>query len=99
MLQNPCKTLGFKKNMVYEIPPGGGGKSYPASGLLPFICKHKETLVKTIRCNLTKTSRIFATFTESFYKYMGILPSKFQEISPIYRRTIRSSISLVCSKH
>ena len=25
MLQNPRKTLGFKKNMVYEIPPGGGG--------------------------------------------------------------------------
>ena len=25
MLQNPCKTLGYKKNMVYEIPPGGGG--------------------------------------------------------------------------
>ena len=24
MFQNPCKTLGFKKNMVYEIPPGGG---------------------------------------------------------------------------
>ena len=24
MLQNPRKTLGFKKNMVYEIPPGGG---------------------------------------------------------------------------
>ena len=24
MLQNPCKTLGFMKNMVYEIPPGGG---------------------------------------------------------------------------
>ena len=22
MLQNPCKTLGFKKNMVYKIPPG-----------------------------------------------------------------------------
>ena len=34
MLQNPCKTLGFKKNMVYEIPRGGGGgKPYPASGL------------------------------------------------------------------
>ena len=33
MLQNPCKTLGFKKNMVYKIPPwggGGGGKPYPA---------------------------------------------------------------------
>ena len=23
MLQNPCKTMGFKKNMVYKIPPGG----------------------------------------------------------------------------
>ena len=23
MLQNPRKTLGFKKNMVYKIPPGG----------------------------------------------------------------------------
>ena len=36
MLQNPCKTLGFKKNMVYEIPLGGwggGGKPYPGSGL------------------------------------------------------------------
>ena len=29
MLQNPCKTLGFKKNMVW-----GGGKPYPASGLV-----------------------------------------------------------------
>ena len=33
MLQNPWKTLGFKKNMVYKIPLGGG-KPYPASGLL-----------------------------------------------------------------
>ena len=33
MLQNPRKTLGFKKNMVYKIPPGGGGRPYPASGL------------------------------------------------------------------
>ena len=23
MLQNAHKTLGFKKNMVFEIPPGG----------------------------------------------------------------------------
>ena len=35
MLQNPGKTSDFKENMVYEIPPGdGGGKPYPASGLL-----------------------------------------------------------------
>ena len=39
MLQNPCKTLGFKKNMVYKIPPRGGGKPYPASGLIPLETK------------------------------------------------------------
>ena len=33
MLQNPCKTLGFKNNMVYKTHPGRG-KPYPASGLL-----------------------------------------------------------------
>ena len=33
MLQNPCKTLGFKKIMVYEIPPGGD-KAYSTSGLV-----------------------------------------------------------------
>ena len=32
MLQNARKTLCFKNNMVYKIPPGGG-KPYPASGL------------------------------------------------------------------
>ena len=32
-MQNPWKTLGFMKKMVYKIPPGGGGKPYPASGL------------------------------------------------------------------
>ena len=37
MLQNPCKTLGFKKNMVYKIPPGGGGKPYPASSLFVYL--------------------------------------------------------------
>ena len=43
MLQNPCKTLGFMKNMVYKIPPRGGGggggrdKPYPASGLFVYL--------------------------------------------------------------
>ena len=27
------KTMGFKKIMVYEIPHGGGGTPYLASGL------------------------------------------------------------------
>ena len=39
MLQDPCKTLGFKKNVVYKIPLGGG-KPYPASCLIvefPYI--------------------------------------------------------------
>ena len=30
MLQNPCMTLGFKKNMSTKFPlGGGGGKPYP----------------------------------------------------------------------
>ena len=40
MLQNSCKTLGFKKNMVYKIPRGGGGgggKPYPSSGIINLI--------------------------------------------------------------
>ena len=51
--------------------------------------------MKTCRCNLTKASRIFANFTLSKDTYMGILPLKFQEISRIRQRTIRSSIPLV----
>ena len=38
MLQNPRKTLGLKKIMVYKIPPGGG-KPYPASGLVSELQK------------------------------------------------------------
>ena len=51
--------------------------------------------MKTIRCNLKKACQIFGTFTESLRKNMEILPLKFQEISPVNRRIIRSSISLV----
>ena len=47
MLQNPRKTLGFKKNMVYKIPPGGGGgKPYPASGLLGLYLMMLDPSVK-----------------------------------------------------
>ena len=42
MLQNPRKTLGFKKNMVYKIPPGGGGKPYPASGLITQMIQYSD---------------------------------------------------------
>ena len=40
--------------------------------------------MKTIRCNLTKTCQIFTTLTESYDKYIGILPEKFQEFSFIH---------------
>ena len=46
MLQNPCKTLGFKKNMVYEIPPGGG-KPYSASGLFAFKLNRGSCMSKS----------------------------------------------------
>ena len=35
MLQNPRKTLGFKKNMVYKIPTGGGEVNH----IQPVACK------------------------------------------------------------
>ena len=38
-----------------------------------FFCR-VYFLVKIIRCNLTKASQIFATFTDSLCKNMGILP-------------------------
>ena len=57
MLQNPRKTLGFKKNMVYKIPPGGGGggggKPYPASGLK---CLSFETDLMPFTQNVIKKS-------------------------------------------
>ena len=55
--------------------------------------------MKTISRNLSKACRILATFTESLYKNMGILPYKFLEISPVNRRIIRSSITDICSKN
>ena len=48
MLQNPHKTLGFKKNMVYEIPPWGGGKPYPASGLSFLDWKTKYEFINSV---------------------------------------------------
>ena len=39
MLQNPCKTLGFKKNMVFKIPPGGGGE---VNHIQPVACKTRQ---------------------------------------------------------
>ena len=39
MVQKTRKTLGFKKIMVYKIPPGGGGgKPYLATGLVLYTC-------------------------------------------------------------
>ena len=46
MLQNLYKTLGFKKKMVYKIPPGGGGgKPYPASGLSGNTCENNDEIL------------------------------------------------------
>ena len=46
--------------------------------------------MKTIRCNLTKAFRIFATFIESLYKTMVILLKKIKKfhlfIEELYAR-------------
>ena len=41
--------------------------------------------MKMIRRNLTKTCRIFATFTELFYKKHGDTSLKNKEISPVIK--------------
>ena len=51
MLQNTCKTLGFKKNMVYKIPPGGEvNHIQPVAYILLFdtIFRHFALLVTEI---------------------------------------------------
>ena len=80
MLQNACKTLGFKKNMVYKIPPGGGGKPYPASGLFkekfdvlrmfPLFVSSRYRRVRKMQLHLV----VFALFIYTIFK---------EDISPV----------------
>ena len=86
MLQNPCKTLGFKKNMDYAIPPGGGGgegKLYPASGL---------TTMELVLKNFSLPVSFVCVYRIVFYHF--ICPRQlisflytFSEISKIYKIT------------
>ena len=65
MLQNLCKTLGFKKNMVYKIPPGGGGgKPYPASGLiyLMLISTKQNVMLTKYYKNLTDMVNVIINY-------------------------------------
>ena len=65
MLQNPCKTLGFKKNMVYKIPPGGGevnhiqpvaymvyGKSSKTSKIFLFLLSNITWVIRAVIHNM-----------------------------------------------
>ena len=67
MLQNPRKTLGFKKNMVYKIPPGGGGKPYPASGLFRFFRQPQ------ISFYLRKINKCFPKFVSFVHAHINPL--------------------------
>ena len=44
MLQNARKTLGFKKNMVFEIPPGGGEVNHiqPVAYTVKFMSQYLQ---------------------------------------------------------
>ena len=80
MLQNPCKTLGFKKNMLSEIPPGGGGggKPYPASGLAGCITLTVILVSYDNQCYVALTHGtmgwsvivVFPDHTHLFFKYI-----------------------------
>ena len=71
MLQNICKTLGFKKNMVYKIPPGGGGgKPYPASGLnqVPHLTQDTNVKVTNSQLDTTNESQEVSPFPAGDHK-------------------------------
>ena len=89
MLQNPCKTLDFKKNMVYKIPPGRGGKPYPAGGLLVFYCflrkKEQVTCLYTTHTNfITKYLVMCKVYTDE-----GGIKSLYHIYPPV-QKMIRS---------
>ena len=69
MLQNPCKTLGFKKNMVYKIPRGGGGKPYPASGLIMNIFYLAFLYLGVVQFQLTADVMKVLTLLLNFYVF------------------------------
>ena len=66
MLQNPRKTLGFKKNMVYKIPPGGGGrgKPYPASGL--------QSIRRSRNCNWLLQTVVYSLFDVTPIEFFSV---------------------------
>ena len=87
MLQNPRKTLGFKKNMVYKIPPGGGGKPYPASGLPVFQTGSLKLKIVRLQ-SYSSTSKVmrfekvyFAPLPFSLGHYGCIYDSKSMEFN------------------
>ena len=58
MLQNPCKTLGFKKNMVYKIPPGGGGEVNYIQPVAYCVGDHKTGFIAVLSNFNTATSLV-----------------------------------------
>ena len=72
MLQNPCKTLGFKKNMEStKFQQGeGGGKPYRASGL-------KKELIRVLinfRWNTFINPRAYPTMKSCHERFTCINP-------------------------
>ena len=101
MLQNPCKTLGFKKNMVYKIPPGGGGKPYPASGLyhvnhlMPNIAK---PYLVNIQCSSFVTHLmdldIIQSSCGSHFFYHGTLQMNYRKMTIKWSFSYNSFVKL-----
>ena len=51
MLQNPCKTFGFNKNMVYKISPVG-----EVNHIQPVA--YIQIIMKTLKCDIPRHSTI-----------------------------------------
>ena len=83
MLQNPRKTLGFMKNMVYKIPPGGKvNHIQPVAYIISCLQLIRYTSTKLARGqgdvrrkrpNVTSAPRcstFFWNFKENKYQYL-----------------------------
>ena len=61
MLQNSCKTLGYKKKMVYKIPPGGGGggvNHIQPVAYMKTVCQSTRLAVSSDQCHLNLNDKM-----------------------------------------
>ena len=87
MLQNPCKTLGFKKNMVYKIPPGGEVNHIQPVAYKPCLKgppKRRQKIDFQDRLSLNAGQKYCRMLQESILQYFRPSISYHLSLSPLF---------------